>query len=73
MKTVYIKNVPNLKWIIGTGFYEDELYEKINNTQEKYEKRFEKYIQDMLIIASILTIIFLFLSIYITSLLEKNL
>ncbi len=72
MKTVYIKNVPNLKWIIGTGFYEDELYEKINNTQEKYEKRFEKYIQDMLIIASILTIIFLFLSIYITSLLEKK-
>ncbi len=72
LKTVFIKGYKDLKWVIGTGFYEDELNARILERKNQYVKRYKKYIRDLIIISILSTLFLLLISIYISKRLEKK-
>ena len=71
-KTSYIKGLQNWGWILGKGFYEEDMNKIIKNKTDELHDKFENKMIDILLIASILTIILLIISIYISKLLEKK-
>ncbi|PUE65447.1 sensor histidine kinase [Arcobacter caeni] len=71
-KTSYAKGLFSWKWIIGKGFYDDYLNQIIEKKSIELNKEFNKKIKNILFFASLLTLILLFISIYISKLLEKK-
>ena len=71
-KTSYIKGLFSWKWIIGKGFYDDYLNQIIEKKSLELNQEFNEKIKNILLIASLLTLILLFISIYISKLLEKK-
>ena len=71
-KTSYIKNLPNWKWIIAKGFYHNYVDELINKKTEELNTKFTKQIINILYISSILTVLLLMISIYISKIVEKK-
>ena len=72
LKTSFIKGLKELRWSIGTGFYEDELNAMIEKRKIEYDSRYNKYITNMITICILLTLFLLLLSKYISGLLEKK-
>ena len=71
-KTSYVKGLFSWKWIIGKGFYDDYLNQIIEKKSIKLNEEFNKKIKNILFFASLLTLLLLFISIYISKLLEKK-
>ena len=71
-KTSYIKGLQNWGWVIGKGFYNEEVNQIINHKTEELHEKFKERIINILIIASVLTIVLLMISIYISKILEKK-
>ena len=71
-KTSYIKNLSNWKWIIAKGFYHNYVDELINKKTEELNSKFTKQIINILYISSILTVLLLIISIYISKMVEKK-
>ena len=71
-KTSYIKGLQNWGWIIGKGFYTDNINETIRNHTNLLNREFHAKVINIISIAIILTIILLIFSIYISKLLEKK-
>ena len=71
-KTSYVKGLFSWKWIIGKGFYDDYLNQIIEKKSLELNQEFNEKIKNILLIASVLTLILLFISIYISKLLEKK-
>ena len=71
-KTSYVKGLFSWKWIIGKGFYDDYLNQIIEKKSLELNQEFNEKIKNILLIASLLTLILLFISIYISKLLEKK-
>ena len=71
-KTSYIKDLPNWKWVIAKGFYHSYVYDIIKNKTDELNSKFEKKIVTILYIATVLTILLLIISIYISKILEKK-
>jgi signal transduction histidine kinase len=71
-KTSYVKDLPNWKWIIAKGFYHNYVDERIQYKTNELQEKFKQKIINLLLIASILTIVLLLISIYISKLLEKK-
>ncbi|MGB5791565.1 sensor histidine kinase [Poseidonibacter sp.] len=71
-KISYIKGLNEWDWMIGTGFYEDEMILNIENKKNELNDKFDKYAQDILVVSFLLTIILLLVSIYISKLLETK-
>ena len=71
-KTGYIKNLSNWKWIIAKGFYHNYVDELINKKTEELNSKFTKQIINILYISSILTVLLLIISIYISKMVEKK-
>jgi signal transduction histidine kinase len=71
-KTSYIKHLPNWKWIIAKGFYHNYIDDLIAKKTEELNSIFEKQIINILYIASILTVLLLLISIYISRIVEKK-
>ncbi len=71
-KTSYIKGLQNWGWIIGKGFYNDNINEIIKNHTDELNREFHAKVINIISIAIILTIILLIFSIYISKLLEKK-
>ena len=71
-KTSYIKDLPNWKWVIAKGFYHTYIDELIKNKTYELNSKFKNKMINILFIASILTIVLLLVSIYISKLLEKK-
>ena len=71
-KTSYVKDLPNWKWVIAKGFYHNYVDEIINDKTKELHEKFEQKIINILVIASILTIVLLLISIYISKILEKK-
>ena len=69
-KISYVKGLNEWSWMIGTGFYEDEMILNIENKKNELNKKFDNYAQDILVISFLLTIVLLLVSIYISKLLE---
>jgi len=71
-KTSYVKGLENWNWILGKGFYHEDVNQIINNKTQELHTKFEQKIINILVVASILTILLLIISIYISKLLEKK-
>ena len=56
-KISFLNEFKKLKWVIGTGFYTDELYNDIKTSQEKLKKEFEKELKNIIISAIVFTLI----------------
>ncbi|AXH16071.1 histidine kinase [Malaciobacter mytili LMG 24559] len=71
-KISYVKGIKNWNWIIGTGFYEDDLKNNLEQKKKEIDTKFLNYISNVLVVAFVLTLIFLAISIYISKLIEDN-
>jgi len=63
-KISYVNEFKKLQWIIGTGFYTDEVYSRIKISQDKLKSQFDKELKNIIIsmgISTILLIIFLWI------------
>ena len=72
IKTSYVKGLNNWKWIIAKGFYQNDMEEIIKKKNEKLNNDFHEKILDIISMATILTIVLLLISIYISRLIEKK-
>ena len=71
-KITYIRGFKDWQWAIGTGFYTDELDEQIKSKELEFKEEYFNNLINLLIISSILTLVFLFLSFYISKKLQKR-
>ncbi len=71
-KTSFVKGIADWKWVIGTGFYEDDMNEVINTRKKELDIHFRNNIQKTIYISIIIIIILLILSIYFSKLLENK-
>ena len=71
-KTSYVKGYEAWKWVIGTGFYEDDVNSEIIEIKKRLDEKYQNYIKNILIIGIILIIILLVISKYISAFLENK-
>ena len=71
-KTSYIKGLDNWQWIIGKGFYQDDIQQLLIEEGKQLDKDYQRKIFNILEIVFILTIILLIVSMYISKILEKK-
>ena len=71
-KIIYLKTIPKWNWIISTGFYKDDIQFVIDSQKEKLTNKYNQNIRNVLIVATIVTIILLFISFYISNIIERK-
>ena len=71
-KISYVRGLNDWNWMIGTGFYEDDALKAIQQRKKIIDRKFDSYIKNIFIISFMLTVILLFISIYISKVLEKK-
>jgi len=70
-KTSFIKGLQNWSWILGAGFYENDIETSIKEKENELNKKFEEYIHNTIILAIVLTLLFIFMSISFSKKLQK--
>lgn len=48
-KISYVEGLDDWKWMIGTGFYEDEIQEEIDKLKEKLDDRYKNYVKNIVL------------------------
>jgi len=71
-KISFVKGLQNWQWMIGTGFYEDDVSNAITLKKEELNEDFKNYMNNTIQIAFFLTFILLLFSIYFSDLLQKK-
>jgi signal transduction histidine kinase len=71
-KTSYIKGLDSWEWIIGKGFYQDDMEKIIEEKTQKLNNEFHRKIINIISSALILTIILLLISLYLSKIIEKK-
>jgi signal transduction histidine kinase len=71
-KIAYVKLIPKWNWLIGTGFYKDEIQKQIDEEKEILTQRYEQNIKNIFIILFVITIFLLVISFYISIIIEKK-
>ena len=66
-KISFVKGLNDWEWMIGTGFYEDEISETIKKREIELNEKFDTYIRNIFILSTFLTFILLFISKYISN------
>ena len=72
LKITYVKKFDNWKWVIGTNFKLSEANKIIEQRKIKLLKKYNTYIDNILLYGSIVTITLLFLSILIAKVVENK-
>ncbi|MDD2871969.1 MAG: cache domain-containing protein [Candidatus Gracilibacteria bacterium] len=62
-KTSFVKGLDNWSWMIGTGFYEDDMLNAIETKKNELNQEFKEYLFKTIIFAIILILVLLFISI----------
>ena len=70
-KISYVKGINDWNWMIGTGFYEDDIAQEIQNKKDILDEKLSKKITNTIIIAIVLTIGLLFISLFISKTIYK--
>ena len=70
-KIAYLKKIPNLNWIIATGFDYDDLNSFIFKKQKELEKKHKEVTNIILLTSFAVTLLFLFFSLFISRLIEN--
>ncbi len=71
-KTSYVKSLDNWGWILGKGFYHNYLNQLIKEKTLQLNEEFNKKIRNIFLITTILTLILLTISLYISKIVEKK-
>jgi signal transduction histidine kinase len=71
-KTSYVKGFESWNWAIATGFYTDELEKQINEKELEIRNENKNDIVNFFIISILAILVFVFLSFYISKILEKH-
>ncbi|RXJ88844.1 histidine kinase [Arcobacter sp. CECT 8983] len=71
-KISFVKGLQDWQWLIGTGFYEDDLKEAIKKKKEEIDNEYHKSLKSTLEISIFLLILLLLSSIYFSKLLQKK-
>lgn len=66
-KISYVEGLDDWKWMIGTGFYEDEVQEEVKKLKNKLDDRYEKNVKNILISTFILLVVLLIISKYMSN------
>jgi len=72
IKTSYVAGIDNWRWILGKGFYEEDINKTIMQDQQQINKRLRENLEKLIIFTIVLTIILLILSFYMSSILKKR-
>ena len=70
-KISYVKYFEKWQWIIGAGFYEDELNEKIIKKEIELKDNYKMIINSILILSTLLTLVLIIISFYISKKISK--
>ena len=71
-KISYVKGINNWSWMIGSGFYEDEINKDLYEKEKKATEKFDDYKKNIFIISLLLTLFLLFISIRVSKFLENK-
>ncbi len=71
-KTSFVKTFESWKWVIGAGFYNDELNALIEQKTIEQKKTNLAYIQKVITICIVITVILLILSVFISNIVKKK-
>ncbi|PLY09172.1 MAG: histidine kinase [Arcobacter sp.] len=71
-KTSFVKGIQNWEWFIGQGFYEDDYEIALEEKRVILEEKFKTYVKNIFIISILLMIILLFVSKYVSMILQKK-
>lgn len=71
-KTSYVKGLENWGWILGKGFYHDDINQIIKDKTDELNTKFHTKVINIISIALLLTIILLLVSFYMSKLIEKK-
>ena len=71
-KISFVKGVDDWSWMIGTGFYEDDMNKAMNDKKEELTEEFKEYLIKTLIFAFILIIVLMVISVYFSKILEEK-
>ena len=71
-KISFVKGLDNWSWMIGTGFYEDDIQNVIDAKKEQLNQEFKDYLIKAIIFALVLISILMFISIYFTKILQQK-
>ncbi|MFA9373281.1 MAG: cache domain-containing protein, partial [Poseidonibacter sp.] len=71
-KTSYLKVVDNWSWVIGTGFYEDDVNSEIKKKKEELDNNILIHMKNTILVAIVLVIILLFSSIYLSRTIKRK-
>lgn len=69
-KITYVKGFKDWEWAIATGFYTDELKQQIKLKEKEYKENYMHNLLSLFTASGLLTVLFLFLSFYISKRLE---
>ena len=71
-KVSYVKGLNDWNWLIGSGYYIDDMNIEIKKTEEELNENFRVYLIEIVKYSIILIILFLILSIYLSKLLQRR-
>ena len=71
-KMSYVQGLNEWNWMIGTGFYEDDVLEEIDEIKKRLDEKYQSYVRNILIIGFILIMILLTISRYVSKFLENK-
>ena len=71
-KISFVKGLDNWSWIIGSGFYEDDMEKAINDKKEELNEEFKEYLFKTIMFTFFLIIFLLIISIYFTEILQRK-
>ncbi len=71
-KISFVKGLNNWSWMIGTGFYEDDMQRTINDKKEELNQEFRDYLFKTIIFTCILILFLMIISIYFSKILQEK-
>lgn len=71
-KTSYMLGFEPWNWIIGKGFYEDDLQATLSEMQREVEERFEEHLIKIFLFTAVLTLCLLIISNYMSAMLKNK-
>ncbi|XOB63750.1 cache domain-containing protein [Campylobacterota bacterium DY0563] len=71
-KTSYIKGLDSWKWVIGKGFYENEVNKILEEEENLTNQRLRDNLKQLVLFTIILTIVLLLISFYMSKFLKKK-
>ena len=72
IKIAYVKYIPKWYWLVGTGFYENDVQALIDKEKEILTSGYENNLYNLFLVSLLATVILLALSYYISYLIEKK-